>query len=275
MRPLFILPFDHRSSFARDLLGASYPVSSSDKEKLITYKKVIFEGLLYAKERYSGNGEIATIIDEEFGMPVIRKAQELGVPFALTTEGTRHDTFEFVHGDGFRVPLQELNPAFAKALVYYKVGDEEVNAVMRSKLRELSEYCAQANLPFMLEVLIQNYGRKSAFTGTMIDEMQASGVIPHVWKIEALETEEEWHELATHTAAPMIILGRGESKEQVDAWVTTAARSGKTIGFAVGRTIFLAPLVDFASGTSTRTATVAAIGENFLHYINLWEKEAR
>ena len=275
MTPLFILPFDHRGSFAHDLLGKSYPVKGADKKQLIALKNIIFDGILYAKAHYKGIGALATIIDEEFGSHVIKNCRKQGVPFALTTESTVHETLEFVHGDDFRVPFATLHPTFAKALVYYTVGNTKANKPMHKSLRELSVFCQKEGIDFMLEVLIQNEGTKADWSGKMIDEIEAAGVKPTIWKIEALETVKEWRELATHTSASIIILGRGESKKQVDAWVKTAAMSGCVIGFAVGRTIFLKALKDFVAGKRTREATVEQIGKNYLHYIRLWEKEAR
>ncbi len=190
MRPLFILPFDHRGSFARDLLGAAYPVSAEEKEKLVAFKEVIFDGLLYARTRYTGNGVIAKIIDEEFGTPVIKKAKLRNVPIALTVVSSAHDTLHFVHGEAFQAPLVELQPAFAKALIYYEVGNNATGAPIRARLKQLNNVCREIALPFMLEVLITNHGPKSQFTGAMIDEMTANGIQPNIWKIEALETEE-------------------------------------------------------------------------------------
>lgn len=275
MTPLYILPFDHRGSFIHDLLGKTYPVKGADKKQFIALKDVIFDGLLYAKARYKGTGALATIIDEESGVNVIKNCRKHGVPFALTTESTSHETFEFVHGNDFRAPFAKLHPTFAKALVYYTVGDEKNNKPMRKRLRELSAFCQKEGIDFMLEVLIQNEGTKADWSGKMIDEIEAAGVKPTIWKIEALETVAEWRELATHTDASIIILGRGESKKQVDTWVKAAANSGCVIGFAVGRTIFLKALKEFVAGKRTRESAVEQIGKNYLHYIRLWEKEAR
>ena len=50
----------------------------------------------------------------------------------------------------------------------------------------------------------------------------------------------------------VITLGRGESKEKVQEWLTVGAKIPGIIGFAVGRTIFWNPLADFKAGKINR-----------------------
>ena len=46
----------------------------------------------------------------------------------------------------------------------------------------------------------------------------------------------------------IVILGRGESKEKVEHWIKEGRDVKGIIGFAVGRTMFSQPLIDFTSG---------------------------
>jgi myo-inositol catabolism protein IolC len=50
-----------------------------------------------------------------------------------------------------------------------------------------------------------------------------------------------------------IILGRGEDDRKVREWLTTAAAVPGFIGFAVGRTSFWDPLVDWRSKKPSRS----------------------
>lgn len=274
MTPLFILPFDHRTSLVRDLLAKPYPVKGADKKKIIDCKNVIFEAMLWAKAQYKGAGAMATIIDEEFGTPVIRSAKKHAIPFALTTEAPGHDEFTFIDGAEFGARLKRLQPTFAKALVYYTPGNEKPNTIARKRLKKLSDWCDKEQMDFMLEILVGDMpeNKKEAAITKTIDEMQADGIHPTVWKIEGLPTAQAWKRLAKHTDAKLIMLGRGESPKQVDAWLKAAAQSGKAIGFAIGRTIFLKPLVAYVAGTKNRQETIESISKNYLHAMRLWDK---
>ncbi len=272
--PLYILPFDHRGSFAHDLLAKPYPVKGKDKQILVDCKEIILDGLLATKKQYKGDGALATIIDEELGTPVIKRASKLGLPFALTTEGPEHDVFHFLHGDDFASNITKINPTFVKALVYYTPGNEKANKITRSRLLKLSKFCTKESRDFMLEVLVGDMAeskKEEAITG-VIDELQAAGITPNIWKIEGLPTSIAWKRVAKHTSAALIVLGRGESKKQVELWLRAAAKSGVTQGFAVGRTVFLKPLQNFLAKKLTRPQTVLAIAQNYLKEIKTWEK---
>jgi myo-inositol catabolism protein IolC len=272
--PLYILPCDHRGSFAHDLLGKPYPVKGQDKQTLIACKEIVLDAILYTKNQYKGDAALATIIDEEFGTPVIRRAKKLSLPFALTTEGATHDVYHFLHGDSFGSAITKINPTFVKALIYYTPGNEKANKITRARLLKLSKFCTRESRDFMLEVLVGTMAesKKEEAIGSVIDELQAAGITPNIWKVEGLPTSIAWKRLAKHTSAAIIVLGRGESKKQVELWLRAAAKSGVVLGFAVGRTVFLKPLQNFLAGKLTRPQTVDAIAKNYLKEIKTWEK---
>ena len=84
-----------------------------------------------------------------------------------------------------------------------------------------------------------------------IHELQDAGVEPDVWKIEGLDRREDCVKLVAaarrggRDRVGCIILGRGEDDQKVREWLTTAASVPGFIGFAVGRTTFWDPLVDW------------------------------
>ena len=238
---------------------------------MTAYKQVIFDGFLVARAHYKGDAVLGVLVDEEFGTPVLTEAKKMGIPFAVTTESPVHEPFGFVRKN-FEKVLTKWQPTWAKALAYYTVGDDVTNADTRKKLRALSEYCKKERIGFMLEVLVKGDGLQHSLQERMIDEMQEDDVMPTLWKIEGLDHADDWTSLATHTTVPIIVLGRGESKKQVDAWLATAAESGKTVGFAVGRTIFLKAIQDLHENKISREKAVAQIAKNYLHCIKVWEK---
>ncbi len=273
MIPLFILPFDHRGSFALDLLDVTFPVHGKNKKILEECKMMIYEAVLEAKSTYRGSGALGVLVDEELGSAVIRRAKKDGIPLSLTTEASGHDVFRFVHGAAFGVVLNKIHPTWAKALAYYTVGDEKKNKATRKKLRQLSDFCEKEGIDFMLEVLVgEEKGKgKEESVSAMIREMQNDGIAPSIWKLEGLEKARDWDVVAKTANAPLIVLGRGESQKQVDAWVKSAAQSGRVMGFAIGRTVFLKPLQQYIAGTLTKKSTITTIAKNYVHAIKVWE----
>jgi 5-dehydro-2-deoxygluconokinase len=72
-----------------------------------------------------------------------------------------------------------------------------------------------------------------------------------------------------------ILLGRGEDDQKVRAWLTTAAGVPGFIGFAVGRTSFWEPLVQFRARAMTREAAVAEIARRYREFVNIFERGQR
>ena len=55
-------------------------------------------------------------------------------------------------------------------------------------------------------------------------------------------------------------------------WLRTAAGVPGFIGFAVGRTTFWDPLVDYRAGRITRDEAVARIAASYREWVDLFEK---
>jgi 5-dehydro-2-deoxygluconokinase len=111
-----------------------------------------------------------------------------------------------------------------------------------------------------------------------IKQLQDAGVEPDVWKIEGLERRADCEEIVSaarrdgRDKVGCIILGRGEDDKKVREWLTTAAGVEGFIGFAVGRTDFWDPLVNFLARKTTREAAVAEISRRYREFVDIFEK---
>lgn len=270
---LFILPFDHRSTFAKELLNLPYPrLTPAQRKSVVELKQLVFEGFLQAKARYRGKDELAILVDEEFGSKILRVAQEKHIGFALSVEKSGQAIFDFEYGAAFGEHLLKWRPTYAKALVRYDVARAKDNLLQRQRLAKLSQFCVRHKLNLMLEILLTGGGAQLAQAAQMIKEMHGSGVFPALWKLEGFSSPTPWRALSKVVRAPIIMLGRGESMPRVEKWVQAAAQSGVVKGFAIGRTIFFKPLVQYRDKKISREAAVKQIAANFLHFINLWHK---
>ena len=111
-----------------------------------------------------------------------------------------------------------------------------------------------------------------------IEQLQDAGVEPDVWKIEGLDRREDCEKIvaAAHRKGRdkvgCIILGRGEDDQKVHEWLTTAAAVPGFIGFAVGRTVFWEPLVEWRAKKITREAAVTEIARRYREFVDIFEK---
>src|SRR5207237_4155024 len=103
-------------------------------------------------------------------------------------------------------------------------------------------------------------------------------VEPDVWKIEGLDRREDCEKIvaaarrAGRDNVGCIILGRGEDDKKVREWLTTAAAVPGFIGFAVGRTSFWDPLINWRAKKITREAAVAEISRRYREWVDTFGK---
>src|SRR5262249_52353934 len=111
-----------------------------------------------------------------------------------------------------------------------------------------------------------------------IHQLQDAGVEADVWKIEGLDRREDCVKVVEaarrngRSNVGCIILGRGEDDKKVREWLSTAAGVLGFIGFAVGRTTFWDPLVDYRAKKISREAAVAEVARRYREWVGLFEK---
>lgn len=272
MKPLYILPFDHRSSFAKALLGFTYPVSNkTEARRMVSLKCMIFEAAKRARQELGLDEEVGILVEEEFGGDILREAKKLRMTRAVTVEKSGRPLFEFEYGATFGKHLKQYDPTFAKVLIHYDHADKKTNAVQNARLKKISDFCRQHKMGFMLEVLLEGKGPRFEQMKRMIRALETNGIKPDVWKLEGLEKTSQWKAIKKLTKADLIILGRGKSKHDVETWVRTAAASGVVRGFAIGRTVFFQPLKAYVAKRITRAEAIDRIKDNYMHFVRLFE----
>jgi 5-dehydro-2-deoxygluconokinase len=113
-----------------------------------------------------------------------------------------------------------------------------------------------------------------------IKALQDAGVEPDVWKIEGLDRRADCEKIVATAKAGgrvsvgLIILGRGEDDEKVREWLITAASVPGFIGFAVGRTDFWNPLVEWRDKKISRATAVDEIASHYREFVYAFEAAA-
>ncbi|MFL5662534.1 MAG: 2-deoxy-5-keto-D-gluconate 6-phosphate aldolase domain-containing protein [Ktedonobacteraceae bacterium] len=296
-KPLYILPFDHRTSYISGLFGWKEPLNVEQMVTVANSKQVIYAGFQQAIADQVPKDHVGILVDEEFGSAILRDAASKGYITATSVEKSGQEEFEFAYGEDFAQHIEAFDPTFAKVLVRYNPeGDVALNQRQAGRLKRMSDYLHRTQRLFMFELLVpattvqleQVEGDKNAYDlqlrpRLMLQAMQAlqdAGVEPDVWKVEGLDRQEDAVkvvEVARHggrNTVGLIVLGRGAERDRVVRWLKTAARVLGFIGFAVGRTSFWQPLLDVEAKRISQEEAVAHIAHNFESWIRLFE-EAR
>jgi len=293
--PLYILPFDHRSSFELKMFGWGEDLTTEQTAEIVAVKQVIYDGFKAAVEAGVPKEKAGILVDEQFGADILRDAAASGYTFAYPVEESGQEEFEFEYGDDFAKHIEAFNPTFCKVLVRYNPeGDRALNLRQATRLKRLSEFLHTGSRSlFMFELLVpaekaqldRVNGEKKKYDLELrprlmvraIHELQDAGVEPDVWKVEGLDRREDCEKIVDaarrgdRNKVSCIVLGRGEDDEKAQEWLTTAAGVPGFIGFAVGRTIFWNPLVDLRAKKITREDAVAEIARRYRKFVDIFE----
>jgi myo-inositol catabolism protein IolC len=295
-KPLYILPFDHRGSFQEKMFGWVGALSAQQTAEIAAAKRLIYDAFITAVHAGVPRDKAGILVDEQFGAAILRDAVENGYITCFPVEKSGQDEFDFEYGEDFEKHIEAFHLTFCKVLVRYNPeGDQVLNRRQSARLRRLSEYLHSNNSPskFMFELLVpaekaqldrvkgdrRSYDlelRPQLMTQTM-EKLQNAGVEPDVWKVEGLERHEDCERVVDaarrggRNQVGCIILGRGEDDGRVREWLATAAAVPGFIGFAVGRTSFWDPLVDWRAKKITRSAAVAEIARRYQGFVEMFE----
>jgi myo-inositol catabolism protein IolC len=295
-KPLYILPFDHRGSFQKKMFGWDGALSLQQTAEIAAAKKVIYDAFESAVHSGVPKDKAGILVDEQFGAAILRDAAAEGYATCCPAEMSGQDEFDFDYGEDFGKHIEAFQPTFCKVLVRYNPeGDQSLNRRQSARLKRLSEYLhsSKSHSRFMFELLVpaekaqlaQLNGDKKAYDlelrprlmAEAIEQLQDAEVEPDVWKIEGLERHEDCERIVAaarrqrRSRVGCIILGRGEDDTKVREWLTTAAAVPGFIGFAVGRTSFWGPLVDWRAKKITRNDAVAEIARRYREFVEIFE----
>jgi myo-inositol catabolism protein IolC len=296
-KPLYILPFDHRSSFEKGLYGWSGMLSAEQTERIALAKDVIYDGFKLALGTGLAKDRAGILVDEQFGSRILRDASANGFITAVPAEKSGEAEFQFEFGTQYGAHIEQFKPTFVKVLVRYNAEDDEaMNRRQAARLKELCDYCHNHNFYFMFELLVpatqaqmdavegdQNrYDRdlRPSLMVAALDQLQNAGVEPDLWKIEGLDRREDCVKIAEvarrdgRGQVGCIILGRGSNEQKVVQWLRIAAGVPGFIGFAVGRTSFWEPLVAWRDGKIQRQQASETIAHRYLEWVKVFEGAA-
>jgi 5-dehydro-2-deoxygluconokinase len=295
-QPLYDMPFDHRGSFAKGLLGVdSRTVTPEQTAEIAAYKAIVYEGFLHALDQGVPKEAAAILVDEQFGSKIARDAHSRGIVLMMPVEKSGQDEFDFEYGDAFGDHIEDFDVTFVKVLVRYNPeGDPEMNERQTERLAMLSSWIQDHRRKYLFEMLVPAEpaqleavdGDKKRYDVEVrprlmvqaIGALQDAGVEPDVWKIEGVDRRADCEAIAAQARrggrdqVGCIVLGRGENEHKVVEWLTTAKGVPGWIGFAVGRTTFWDSIVGVKEGTVSRDEAVLRIGANYKKWCDLFEQ---
>jgi len=294
-KPLYVLPFDHRATFYGKMFGWKGTLTPEQTAQIAEAKQVIYDAFQAAVAAGVPKDKAGILVDEQFGSAILRDSAKNGYFSACPAERSGLNEFDFEYGEDFAKHIEEFKPTFCKVLVRYNPeGNAGLNERQAARLKLLGDYLhGKSRSLYMFELLVpaekeqldrlqgdkKRYDRelRPGLMVQTIHELQDAGVEPDVWKIEGLDRSEDCENVVAaarrggRDKVGCIVLGRGEDDNKVREWLATAAPVKGFIGFAVGRTAFWNPLVEWRDKKISREAAVNEISRRYKEFVNVFE----
>jgi myo-inositol catabolism protein IolC len=293
-KKLYILAFDHRGSFEKMFGISGRAPTAEETERIADAKTLIFEGFRAAVAEGAPRDAAGVLVDGQYGPSVARDARAEGYLLAMPVEKSGQDEFDFEYGERFGEAIEDYDPSFSKVLVRYNTqGDAEMNARQSARLKRLSDWLHEHDRKFLFELLVPAEPAQLEAAGgdaerydveirpglmmAAIEELQAAGVEPDIWKIEGIDDRESCRRIAElvrrdgRDSVSCVVLGRGASDEKVDGWLRAGSGLPGYVGFAIGRSIFGDAVKALAANGGDRAAGAAQIAANYRRFIDVYE----
>jgi 5-dehydro-2-deoxygluconokinase len=268
---LRILAFDHRSQFAE----SARRNGRSDAD-IRAVKGLIGAAWQAVAESHQWVG---AIVDEQYGGDLLERLTGSGRWLARPIEQAQVMPLDFVGGPSVGLALKAWpQEQVVKCLVRYDLEcGTELRAAQDARLRELFHACRSLGRELLLEVLPTSACDEARFEiAAVVRHLYGIGLLPDWWKIECPPSDAAWEELSRvisdHDAEcrGVILLGKGAPLAELCDTFRSARHHAVCKGFAVGRSIFQAPVDAWFSGASSDEACRQAIETNFRALIEAW-----
>ena len=265
------LAFDHRSQCEALVKEVGQPAS-----RIGELKGIIAEAVLAVAKDFPGRAGV--LVDGRFGQSVLEHVTGRGLWIGRPVELPGSRPLRFEVGPNIAQEMRAW-PAeqVAKCLVFYHPDDDD--ALKREQLDHLSqlqEACIGTGHDLLIEVIPPKALPSDDSTlPRCLAEIYAHGLKPDWWKLPAM-SDEGWRGVAGQIAANdpfcrgVVLLGLEAPEDELAAAFKIARRHPICKGFAIGRSIFMAPAREWLLGKLDADAFAANVAENYRRLIEIW-----
>ena len=94
-KPLYILPFDHRNTFFKELFSSSGLLNNNQIEIIKHAKQLIYDAFLMCIESGVPKEYAAILVDEQYGNEIILNAKSRGITVCINVERSGQHELDF------------------------------------------------------------------------------------------------------------------------------------------------------------------------------------
>ncbi len=274
---VYAFAFDHRPQFyelARE--------AGADESRLPALKRLLVDAVARVETDKGLDGRIGVLIDDVYGSDALAAATGRGWWIGRPVELPGSRPLEFQHGRSLGTTLASW-PAehIVKCLVAFHPDDaNDLRLEQETALHSLRDACDASGHELLLEVIPPAQPALAADTVLRaLTRLYNIGIAPQWWKLAPMSAA-QWSGVAALVAERdpfcrgIVLLGQNAPLASLMRGFASATGVAGVRGFAVGRTLWMAPSRDWLAGRIDDAGLVAAAAANFGALIDAW-REAR
>jgi 5-dehydro-2-deoxygluconokinase len=272
---IMALAIDHRAQLERiaDDAGAA-------RERIGAFKLLAVEA---AAKVAAGRPGYGMLLDGKYGREALFRALNHGFWIGRPVEESGSRPLEFEYGGSLGAKLKEWPLAHTiKCLCFYHPDDApELRTRQERELMRLYDAARTLGRELLIEIIASKNGpvRDDTIAG-VIERLYAIGVKPDWWKLEGQGSRTAWDNVARAIEASdplcrgIVLLGLEAPEEDLAQAFAVARNCGLVRGFAVGRTIFVEPALEWFAGRIGDGQAVERMASAFSRLCDLWREAA-
>ncbi|EPK8021747.1 MULTISPECIES: bifunctional 5-dehydro-2-deoxygluconokinase/5-dehydro-2-deoxyphosphogluconate aldolase [Providencia] len=271
---LCVMAFDHRIQFVDMARNAGVDISC------IPYlKKLIFRASSEVAEEANLQGKAGLLCDSTFGQDVLNDVTGRGWWIGRPIELPASRPLCLEHGNIGSQLISWPKEHIVKCLVFFHPEDNHPLRLEQEKtVQEVYSACCQSGHELLLEVILPaDMERNDELYLRAIKRFYNLGIKPDWWKLPPLQAE-NWDAVdqliqeRDPYCRGVVLLGLDAPQAELQAGFNAAAGKSIVKGFAVGRTLFGKPSLEWMKGEINDDELVQKIKTNYLNLIALWRQ---
>jgi len=271
---LMALAIDHRAQ-----LEAIADEAGAPHDRLPRLKLLAVEAAARVADGRPGFG---MLIDGKWGREALFRAADHNFWIGRPVEEPGSRPLDFEAGGSLGAKLIEWPIGHTiKCLCFYHPDDpDDLKARQERELLRLYDAARAIGRELLIEIIASKHGPVDHSTlARVVERLYRIGVKPDWWKFES-QSARGWEVVASviETHDPLcrgiLMLGLDAPEEQLMAAMAIARSCRAVKGFAIGRTIFAAPALEWLSGRIDDAEAVERMSRSFARLCAAWRNAA-
>ncbi|NBH75181.1 bifunctional 5-dehydro-2-deoxygluconokinase/5-dehydro-2-deoxyphosphogluconate aldolase [Rodentibacter pneumotropicus] len=271
---LCIFAFDHR----KQLVDMAKKVDA-DIARIPKLKQLLLKAAeKAASDENITQGHAGILADTTFGQAALNEITGKKWWIGRPIERPSSRPLRLEHGDLGSQLVNWPQEHIVKCLVFYHPKDApEMKAEQDESLKQIYQTCCKTGHEFLLEVILpHDMEQDEKYYAEMLTHFYQLGIKPDWWKLPGLSSS-EWDKISELIqkndidCRGILILGLDAPEEQFESTFNAAANKPLVKGFAVGRTIFGQPSMEWLAGKLNDDELIQQVSQRYQRLIKLWK----